>query len=645
MIPQKQEIFLNREAFPAFLRQNTVLIIMILAAIVGLVFIFLIPPWQNGDEPGHFEYAWLAANRPGWPQEGDYDQDMRRELAASMIEHNFGNYPTAILLQTDQPISIITPQTGDVPLYYFLTSLPLRLVRHTDIVFQLYLTRFVSFGLFLAAVWLAARSAHLLFGPEHPLAWMAPLFMICLATFVENMTSANNDAAAVLALSLFIWLSLRILRKGWSLMHGLGLAAALVLCLLAKSTAWMAFPLLGVVIPLSLMQKKHLKYLWLALGAGFLLGMALLVSWRESAPAFFYADTDRWIPKRIKTSRAPVGEYVLAQPDIQIYNQQFFHSLTDTASEAIRGKTVTLGAYIWAEEPITLDFPAMAAPFRDETILFTQEKVSLSTEPRFFAFSAHIPDDQPPARYLHFSAIRAQGNTIFWDGLVLVPGEMPGGTLPEYLDADGQIVGWGGEEYQNLVRNGSGEKPWPVLSKGLREQMPGPIQFSASHLLSFTDLETSGWYLRVILVRTFRTFWGKFGWTHISLLGSKPFRIILAWCGLTMIGVVIGLFCNASKIQVKTLIFPGTAIAAQIFLVTFRGMGRWFSPSPYIPVGRYLFPALIPISLVFAWGWFEGSAFFHQRVKTSFPVVKMIFVIGCLSLLFWSIISLVSFYS
>ena len=36
-----------------------------------------------------FEYAWLLANRNGFPAPGDYDQEMRREVAASMIEYNF----------------------------------------------------------------------------------------------------------------------------------------------------------------------------------------------------------------------------------------------------------------------------------------------------------------------------------------------------------------------------------------------------------------------------------------------------------------------------------------------------------------------------------------------------------------------------
>jgi len=55
----------------------------------GLFYVFIIPPWQHYDEPNHFEYVWLIADRGRLPMPGDYDQEMRRTVAISMIEHNF----------------------------------------------------------------------------------------------------------------------------------------------------------------------------------------------------------------------------------------------------------------------------------------------------------------------------------------------------------------------------------------------------------------------------------------------------------------------------------------------------------------------------------------------------------------------------
>src|SRR3989304_2517440 len=110
---------------------GAIYIILIAGLFHGLLYVFLVPPWQHYDEPGHFEFAWLIANRPGWPSPGEYDQDMRREVAASMIEHNFFVDITLRpdLLDQYSPIWIGISQTDNPPIYYWFTALPLRLVQ------------------------------------------------------------------------------------------------------------------------------------------------------------------------------------------------------------------------------------------------------------------------------------------------------------------------------------------------------------------------------------------------------------------------------------------------------------------------------------------------------------------------------------
>jgi hypothetical protein len=64
-------------------------VILAVALIQGLLYIWIMPPWQHYDEPNHFEHIWLIAQRGRLPQAGEYDQEMRRQVAASMIEHGF----------------------------------------------------------------------------------------------------------------------------------------------------------------------------------------------------------------------------------------------------------------------------------------------------------------------------------------------------------------------------------------------------------------------------------------------------------------------------------------------------------------------------------------------------------------------------
>src|SRR4051794_38397252 len=84
-------------------------IVLIVAFLQGLLYLLLLPPWQHYDEPTHFEYAWLIANQSGFPFSipHEVNQDMRREVAASMMQHNFyWNLPQPDLLTDSGEINI-----------------------------------------------------------------------------------------------------------------------------------------------------------------------------------------------------------------------------------------------------------------------------------------------------------------------------------------------------------------------------------------------------------------------------------------------------------------------------------------------------------------------------------------------------------
>src|SRR5208283_5899111 len=69
--------------------QQALLLILLVGLIQGIIYAAIIPPWWHNDEPGHFEYAWLAANLPAWPKPGEYDQAMRKQMAVSLIKYNW----------------------------------------------------------------------------------------------------------------------------------------------------------------------------------------------------------------------------------------------------------------------------------------------------------------------------------------------------------------------------------------------------------------------------------------------------------------------------------------------------------------------------------------------------------------------------
>lgn len=622
-----------------FCSTHTLSLIMLFAAVIGIIYIFIVPPWEHFDEPGHFEYAWLAANRSDWPQKGDFDQAMRREVGASMLEHSFHEYDVYQLLKTDEPISIITSQTGDLPLYYFLASLPLRLVKYSDLTFQLYVARLVSFALFLLVVRLTWQTSQEVFGENHRLSWMAPLFIICLPSFVDIMTAVNNDAAAIAAFSLFIHASTRLIKSGLSPRRGFYLLVSIILSMLAKSTAWLALPLSVLVILLTLIKQSSLKYVWLTLLIALIAGTGVIFSWKTSAPAYYYANKTSFIPHNRSLPIAPVGERAIVHQPQKYQTISFFHMLTPQAGQQLSGKDVTLGAWIWADSPTTIQYPVLETLNHHVLVDFHTKTILLTTEPQFFAFSAPMPASDGAPTWIRFFPSDDNKSSIFWDGIVLIPGDFSDETPPTFLEDDAAEIRWAGQDLNNLIRNASGEKSWPVFSEVTQKVFTREMNISSSKLLSILDVRSTACFYKYFLSRFFRSFWGIFGWGEVYLLGQRPYRIFAGFSLIALLGGLIGLSSRSIKYNKKIGLLFITAAASQLVLVTFRGAGSWFG-SILIPLARYFYPAIIPLTILLVWAWSQFWEFVHKKTSLSRLLINLITITSLVALAIWGMLSL-----
>lgn len=156
-------------------------LVLLIALAQALLYLALVPPWQHYDEPTHFEYAWLIANRDHLPTFGDSDLAMRRDVAASMLEHDFfRELQNMNSLKVDQVPWIGFSELQHPVTYYILLSLPLRFVRHLDIASQLYVARSVSLLLFVLTIAIVAAIMRDLTPPgmcrDGPCLWLAPCY-------------------------------------------------------------------------------------------------------------------------------------------------------------------------------------------------------------------------------------------------------------------------------------------------------------------------------------------------------------------------------------------------------------------------------------------------------------------------------------
>jgi hypothetical protein len=428
--------------------------------IQGLLYTFLIPPWQHYDEPTQFEYAWLLANHPGLPKPGTYDQAMRREVAASMIEHGFfkGLSIYSNLLSQAEPIWIGFSQTNDPPIYYWLVSLPLRLARTSDVTFQLYLGRLVSVLLYLTTLVAAYGVTAEITSTGHPLRWIIPATLALLPGYIDLMTAVNNDVGATAFFSLFLWVSLRMIRRGFTWLRLLAVIGLAAICFWTKNTVAIAVPLLTIPILFSTLRGPARRYAWMIVIIGGLAGMIGILT---------------------------TGDTILA-------------------------------------------------------------KIS------------------------------------------------------------------------------------PIRPSGI--------------LTAITNKITPEWYYQTTAANLLRTFWGKFGWGHVPLIGHKPYLILLLVTLVGILGVLPFLWRSWRSLKLDIVILLGIALVEIWGAAFLRGITP-VKANVFIPGARYAYPAIIPTVMILSVGWLEIPRFLNRWIRVPVWVQLVLYFSFFIGLDLLSVLSIARFYS
>jgi hypothetical protein len=615
--------------------------ILLLGLLNGLLFLALMPPWQHYDEPGHFEYAWLMANRGGLPAEGEYDQGMRRELASSMVEHDFfaGLDFKPDLLASSKPIYIGISQSGDLPVYYWLVSLPLRLIRSTDLSFQLYAARLVSLILYLVTI-LAAYGVMSEITPQNSaLRWLVPLTLVLMPGFTDLMTAVNNDVGAVAFFALFLWAAVRMIRHGFTWMRAATCLVLMLLCLGTKTTVLYAALLFPLAVLLSIISRQNQKWIWISLGVIGLVITGLVFSLNSSTG--WYLNTLGGDYRREEDTKAVTGQAVMRFQGSSDRWTQIYSPLEIWKVEQLRGKTASLGAWMWADQPVR----GRAMLLDDESNMQT-DIFDIGTEPQFFCFPANISADSDyvNVRIQSASAQASPSNPLYVDDVILVQGDYCERGIPK-LSLTNQSVQWGDEDLENLVENASFEERWIMLRPFMLSSILGEWYASASNTVtSLGDWSSSGWYYQETLKTLVRTFWGKFGWGHIPLVNGKLYWPLALITLLGCIGGVMAVWKRRTQLDLRIIGIFLLALVLGWAMAFGRGIGS-LSGQVFIGSARYAYPVMILTLVVLVSGWNELLGYAGQYSQ---PITKWrywIFGLGliCLNLCAWW--SILDYYS
>ncbi len=217
---------------------HALLFILIVHAALGTLFAIKTPPWQNPDEPAHYNYIAYVATERRLPalRMGDYDETYLERLKAEKFPPDLSIDP--VRYEFHQP-----------PLYYLL-AVPVFWLSQGQLpalrLFNVFLGACVVLLVFLCARVAAPGSPHIALG--------AAAFTAFLPMHTALMASVNNDALAELLIAGTVLALLR-----WQRMGVEGDADRRPACLLAagiliglgfltKATAYTLLPVALVVV-------------------------------------------------------------------------------------------------------------------------------------------------------------------------------------------------------------------------------------------------------------------------------------------------------------------------------------------------------------------------------------------------------------
>jgi hypothetical protein len=587
-------------------------LILLISGVNGLIYLFALPPWQHYDEPSHVEYAWLIANRGSLPKSEDYDQNMRREFVKSMARHAFykPGEPPQLNEQDAPPIQIGLSQLDDPPTYYLYAAVPMGLTRNMPLAIQVRVTRFASWLLFLLTIVAAAGVARELAPKSRSLQIATPLVLGMLPSYVDSMTSVNNDVGANAAFGLFLWGCARLFNpdkrntfRRW-MVSVVWVVLAAVLCYAIKRTGAIALPLGVIAILLSIqgVSKWMVRIVLIVV----VLGIAMS-GFTLSMPSQWYGRLQPKPPVVVEHEGAIHGQRVFR---LQPMEDQSPAALTQIVYLR-RGSSLTFGAWMWSDRTDAKG----SLSINDLRGGIVSKKFEITSQPVFKQIEYVAERDD-----IHYVSILNDDATtlVFFDGLVLIEGDGIHTTPPIFTDDDLKSGKWGGAKFSNLIRNPSAEARWIGLSPFARSFADRLFPYPYSWLIFNLNDSATGWYYERTLESMFRSFWGVFAWGQVSL-AQHWFLFLAAFTLVAVSGVFVAL---RHGININATIVFGLAIALSFGLTLTRGLTIFLGSMIFIPGMRYSFVVAIPIVLVLCVGWREWARMIAKRTSREISSIQ-----------------------
>jgi hypothetical protein len=603
-------------------------LVVALALFHGLLYAWLVPPWQAPDEPTQFEYAALVARLGRVPASTDVDPELERQIVDSLVRQRFFEYLVGHppekpphSLDDVRAVFFMPRQVGaDPPLYFLIAALPIRALAAYPIETQLLALRLLG-ALFVAGAALctyaAAReltddrrpttddrrpttdttpdtqSPHLFTpSPLHPftlspcrlvtlspcrLALAAGLLVALQPMFVFVGVGAGNDGLANLLGAAICWAMLRALRRGLSLRRAAVLLALALLGVLTKRTLLpmvLLLTLLGGGLALLWLTRASLgRTLRLGLG-GALLALVLVARGALASGQEVHAAAEWWgavtsddAPRALVAPGTGRAALVLSP------SQRLIQGLPGITAEWTQNQELYFSARVW-----TAGEKARGRVLIDFGWATTEAPFEVGAGGRVARVHTFIPLYCP---YV-LVAIQSDEGTIYADQLRAESDRRRGLELLVNGNVTRPAVRTGAPLDQLTHYLRLRELAWVWRSGRLLE--PPPLGFGLARIF-------------------FVSFWGQFGWMSLPLVGDTPWEGAL-WlvCAGGLVGAIVWLARpGRAAWRRRAAVLLLALILAGLLLPLLNAYTQ--TRDQVIQQGRYLFPAMAPIALLLVLGW------------------------------------------
>ncbi|MHB1162863.1 MAG: DUF2142 domain-containing protein [Chloroflexota bacterium] len=287
-----------------------------------------VPPWNNPDEPAHYNYVRHVATTGELPElkPGDWDAGLLERLKSSKFPRS-------------ESVDSIAYESHQPPAYYLVASPVYSAAARLPLVERVPALRLLSVLLSGITVVLAFLAVRAIF-PEETALQLAVAGLIAFLPMRSSVAgSISNDALAEMVATLLLLLMVHVLRTGFRRRQALLLGALLGVALLTKMTVYGYVPLALAVGLLAPRQGKNGgSSRWRLLGLTLL--VALLVGgWWFVRNGMLYGPTDLFGLQRH-------DQVVVGQPRFEQLNLETLDYFATTLFRSFWGQFGWMGILI-----------------------------------------------------------------------------------------------------------------------------------------------------------------------------------------------------------------------------------------------------------------------------------------------------------